>query len=445
MRFRDRGEAGRQLADEVAGLQLDAPVVLALPRGGVPVGAVVAARLRAPLDVFVTRKVGAPQHREFGIGAVAEGGTVVADQEALAALGLSAAGFERLADEERAELDRRVRRYRGDRPMVEVRGRDVVLVDDGLATGVTAEAALRALRLREPRSLVLAVPVGAPDTVQRLGAVADQVVCVHAPEQFAAVGLWYDIFDQTSDDEVLALLEGGREQAVTIPQDGGIAVPADLTIPSGAHGIVVFAHGSGSSRRSERNRRVAARLRASGLATLLLDLLTDDEELTDQRSAELRFDIPLLARRLEGAIGWVRREPRTGGLRVGLFGASTGAAAALVAAGRRPDDVAAVVSRGGRPDLAGASLRAVRAPTLLIVGGADAQVLELNRQAAAELDAEHRLAVIPGATHLFEEPGAIEQVADLAADWFEARLGRAAAADPVGKRTRWSALREQLS
>jgi putative phosphoribosyl transferase len=435
MRFRDRAEAGRNLADEVARLDLDEPVVLALPRGGVPVGAQVAARLRAPFDVFVTRKIGAPHQREFGIGAVAEGGTVVADHDALAALGLSAAGFERLAEEERAELDRRVRRYRGDRPMVEVAGRDVVLVDDGLATGVTAEAALRALRGRGPRSLVLAVPVGAPDTVRRLATVADEVVCVHAPAQFSAVGLWYDVFDQTSDEEVVALLEAPREQAVTIPQHGGIAVQADLTVPTACRGAVVFAHGSGSSRRSERNRRVANRLQSSGLATLLLDLLTDEEEVIDQRSAQLRFDIPLLAARLEGAIEWLRREPRTSELAVGAFGASTGAAAALVAAARRPDDVAAVVSRGGRPDLAGPLLGAVRAPTLLIVGGADAQVLALNREAAAALAAEHRLVVIPGATHLFEEPGAMEQVAELAAEWFEARLEQAAGPASLRKRS----------
>jgi dienelactone hydrolase len=193
--------------------------------------------------------------------------------------------------------------------------------------------------------------------------------------------------------------------------------------------VVLFAHGSGSSRRSPRNRAVARVLRSAGLATLLLDLLTSAEEAEDEFTGRLRFDVGLLARRLVGAVDWLGRTQGTAGLPIGCFGASTGAAAALAAAAERPEAVAAVVSRGGRPDLAGAALARVRAPTLLIVGGADQAVLALNRKALAQLAcAEKQLIVVPGAGHLFEEPGALEEVARLAADWFSRRLGRRAAA-----------------
>jgi dienelactone hydrolase len=203
---------------------------------------------------------------------------------------------------------------------------------------------------------------------------------------------------------------------------GAVELAADLAIPPDAAGVVLFAHGSGSGRHSPRNRFVASALQQAGLATLLLDLLTAEEEAADRDRAELSFDIALLAGRLEGAMDWLDDDPRTAPLPLGLFGASTGAAAALVAAAHRPEQVAAVVSRGGRPDLAGPSLGLVRAPTLLVVGGNDRIVLELNRSAAGELGAEHRLEVVPGASHLFEEPGTLEQVAARAADWFRSRL-----------------------
>jgi dienelactone hydrolase len=210
--------------------------------------------------------------------------------------------------------------------------------------------------------------------------------------------------------------------AVTVPA-GDAVLEGDLVLPENALGIVVFAHGSGSSRRSPRNRRVAATLDDAAIGTLLVDLLTREEEQRDRLTGVHRFDIDLLARRLIAAIDWVRTGP-TAPLPIGLFGASTGAAAALVAAAERAEEIHAVVSRGGRPDLAGSYLPRVRAPTLLIVGGADEVVLELNRRALELLRAEKRLVVVPGATHLFEEPGALEEVARLAADWFSQQLGR---------------------
>jgi dienelactone hydrolase len=211
-------------------------------------------------------------------------------------------------------------------------------------------------------------------------------------------------------------------RSVTIPADG-VQLAGDLTLPPGAPGVVVFAHGSGSGRFSPRNRAVASFLADAGLGTLLMDLLTEDEESVDLRTRHLRFDIGLLGRRVVASIDWLAAEPATRDLEVGCFGASTGAAAALLAAAERPERVGAVVSRGGRPDLAGDALPRVTAPTLLIVGGRDIEVLRLNQMAMAALGGEARLEVVPGASHLFEEPGALQRVAVLARDWFLGHLG----------------------
>jgi len=209
---------------------------------------------------------------------------------------------------------------------------------------------------------------------------------------------------------------------VRIPA-GTVALQGDLAVPDGSRGIVVFAHGSGSSRLSPRNRHVAAALREARLGTLLMDLLTVDEEAVDARTGHLRFDIDLLAGRLVAATDWLVSEPATAALAIGYFGASTGAGAALVAAAERPDVIRAIVSRGGRPDLAGAALGRVKAPTLLIVGGHDEPVIEMNRDAMARMRAPVQLEIVPGATHLFEEPGTLETVARLAREWFARHLG----------------------
>jgi dienelactone hydrolase len=219
----------------------------------------------------------------------------------------------------------------------------------------------------------------------------------------------------------------------TIVQAAGVALEGALELPREAGAIVVFAHGSGSSRFSPRNRLVSAFLNQGGLGTLLLDLLTAEESEIDERTGALRFDIELLGCRLVGALDWLAERPEVRGLPVGLFGASTGAAAALIAAAERPDQVAAVVSRGGRPDLAMEALPRVRAPTLLIVGGLDGPVIGMNQQAAAQLTVEHRLEIVPGATHLFEEPGKLEEVAHLARDWFQQHLGAAEREQPAAR------------
>jgi dienelactone hydrolase len=214
--------------------------------------------------------------------------------------------------------------------------------------------------------------------------------------------------------------------------EGDLGIPEDAEDAAGSRGVVLFAHGSGSSRFSSRNRFVAAQLRKAGLATLLIDLLTADEEAVDVHTAHLRFDIALLAERLVGATHWLTTSPKTAKLPVGYFGASTGGGAALVAAAELPDVVGAVVSRGGRPDLAGDALGWVSAPTLLIVGGHDRPVIEMNRHALERLAAtEKELVIVPGATHLFEEPGALEEVARLAVDWFARHLRH-----PTGARSR---------
>jgi putative phosphoribosyl transferase len=270
------------------------------------------------------------------------------------------------------------------------------------------------------------VPIASRDKLEDLGREVDHVVCVQPRETMFAVGEGYDDFEQTTDDEVVQLLErarardGGSERPVVIDFAGG-ALLGDLVVPRGARGIVLFAHGSGSSRKSARNRFVAEVLQRAGIATLLFDLLTEREELEDEMDAHLRFDIPLLTRRLSAATTWMRSQSSLRALHVGYFGASTGAAAALDAAATR-GDVAAVVSRGGRPDLA-LSLARVRTPTLLVVGGWDDEVIRLNQIAYDALRCKKKLEIVPGATHLFEEPGTLEAAAELARDWFVTYLG----------------------
>jgi len=391
----------------------------------------------------VSRKLGAPGHREYGIGAIALGGASVLDQDAVRALGITPSQLAEVEAEERTELERQRRRFRGDEPAPDLRDRTVIIVDDGLATGVSALAAVRATRAFGASRIILAIPVCAPETLVTLRSQVDDLVCVASPPNFHAVGLWYRDFTQTSDETVIQLRKQWQKRGGAVAEQPktdtagsptiGVAIPAvgvrldgDLTVPVRADGVVLFAHGSGSSRHSPRNRYVAAVLQEAGLATLLLDLLTPAEEAIDLQTGQLRFDIELLPARLVAAIDWLASDARTANLVVGCFGASTGGAAALAAAAVRTESVRAVVSRGGRPDLAGDALTRVRAPTLLIVGGSDTAVISLNEQALERLQPEKQLVIVPGATHMFEEPGAMEQVARLAACWFGSHLSHAA-------------------
>ncbi|MFD9875692.1 phosphoribosyltransferase family protein [[Kitasatospora] papulosa] len=421
MQFTDRTDAGRRLAVALRHLGRRDPVVLGLPRGGVPVAYEVAQDLGAPLDVIVVRKLGVPYHPELGFGAMGEGGVRVISEEIVRRTGVGEKDLVAVERAEAAELVRRAHAYREGRPRLPLEGRAVVVVDDGVATGATARAACQVVRAQGAAYVVLAVPVASPDAAARLREDADEVVCLSAPALFSAVGEWYRDFSQTSDEEVVALLARASADAVAAEEvevdAGGVPLSGDLMLPADAGAVVVFAHGSGSSRHSPRNRSVAAALNRAGLGTLLFDLLTPGEEVYRANV----FDIGLLAGRLADTTDWLRRRVP---LPVGSFGASTGAAAALRAAAAADSGVGAVVSRGGRPDLAGADLSGVRAPTLLVVGGDDTTVIDLNRQAQAALLCENRLEIVPGATHLFEEPGALERVADLARDWFTAHLLR---------------------
>ncbi|MFG3138774.1 phosphoribosyltransferase family protein [Streptomyces sp. NPDC048211] len=426
MLFTDRADAGQRLAAALRPLASSDPVVLGLPRGGVPVAFRVAEELGAALDVIVVRKLGVPYHPELGFGAIGEGGVRVISEDIVRRGGVSQADVAAVEGAEEAELLRRARAFRGDRPRIPLTGRTVIVVDDGIATGATALAACEVARAQGAARVVLAVPVAPPDAAERLRGEVDELVCLSTPHGFSAVGEWYRDFGQTPDGEVVSLLAraaGTDSTGTTVEvavEAGGVVLPGELGGPGDAGALVVFAHGSGSSRHSPRNRSVAAALNRAGLGTLLFDLLTPAEE-ADRANV---FDIATLAGRLVDTTAWVRRRAN---VPVGVFGASTGAAAALRAAAavgtERGAGIGAVVSRGGRPDLAGDCLGDVRAPTLLIVGGDDTHVLELNRQAQARLRCENRLDVIAGATHLFEEPGTLDEVAELAREWFTGHLG----------------------
>jgi putative phosphoribosyl transferase len=431
--FHDRADARRRLAQSLESFRGQDVVVLGLPRGGVPVAFEVAKALRAPLDLLAVRKLRVSFQPELAFGAIGEGGVRVLNDDLVKQIGLTDAEIAEVEAVQLAALHWQVDLYHRGRKRVPVAGRVALIVDDGFVTGATAKAACQAARAQGATRVVFAAPLGSPDAVDMLRSYADEVVCLETPAFYfyAAVGQGYHRFRETTDDEVIALLDAagdGSRDVVTSGVDadpplrdeevqvtaGLVSVAGHLTIPEQPTGIVVFAQGSGSSRHSPRNRYVAEVLNRAGLATLLFDLLTADEEINRANV----FDIGLLARRLVDVTGWLGGQTDTAALPVGYFGASTGAGAALVAATDPRVKIGAVVSRGGRPDLAGSSLSKVHVPTLLIVGGRDDVVLELNRRAQATIPGDCELTVVPGATHVFEEPGTLEQVAILARDWF---------------------------
>lgn len=431
----NRQEAGRQLARQLEAYanRKDA-IVLAVPRGGVPVAFEIAQALHLPLDIFLSRKLGVPGQEELAFGAIAAGDGRFLDQQVIRAAGISSQEIERVTQEVKEALQKRASLYRGNRSPLHLKDGTVILVDDGIATGASIYAAINAIQHMHVKKLIVAVPVGPASTCAWLRTQVDQLICIYEPEQFYAVGQFYRSFSQVSDKEVIDLLKKAEQlsphivSASAIQEGDEHEVSIDLrkarlegarNLPKDAKGIVLFAYGSGSSRHSPRNQYVAEVLQSHGIATLLFDLLTREEELVDRRSAEFRFDIGLLAERLIAVTRWVSQQQATRNLSIGYFGASTGAAAALVAAAQLPELITTVVSRGGRPELAGQALGMVRAAVLLIVGGNDDMVISLNRQAYTRLKcSDKRLVIIPGATHLFEEPGALEEVALVAADWF---------------------------
>lgn len=426
--FEDRADAGRQLGLRLDYLRGQDAVILGLPRGGVPVAFEVAAALGAPLDVIVVRKLGVPFEPELAMGAIGEDDASVLDHRVLSVTRVTREELRAVERRERASLDERVGRYRTRRKRMPLKGRTAVIVDDGIATGSTARVACSIARKLGAAKVILAVPVASAQVLSTLTE-ADEVVCLARPRNVTAIGYHYRDFSQTHDEEVLRLLDAAAER-LKHPLSGGagdsvldedvqidaegVRLEGHLYMPGPTYGVVLFAHGSGSGRSSPRNRIVAATLQRAGLGTLLLDLLSPGEELNRANV----FNMELLAHRLKAAKNWLRKRPEAASCSVGYFGASTGAGAALWAAAERGEPISAVVSRGGRPDLAGERLALVRAPTLLIVGSADHKVLDLNRQAQALLRCPNRLELVRGATHLFEEPGTLEEAAVLARDWF---------------------------
>jgi putative phosphoribosyl transferase len=456
-RFRDRAHAGELLARHLAKHAADPKlVVIGLARGGVPVARKVADALGAQPEVMVARKVGVPGIEEVALGAIAEGSDHIVSDDVAWFLGVPPRIVERLAARERTELERRVRLFRSGRPLPDMRKRTVVLVDDGLASGATLLAAARALRRSYPGKLVAAVPVAAKANLKRVRAEVDELVVAGVPARFETVSTWYEDFSPVTDDEVLSLLEQptrrvsesvreisariddvrgaldaglDREWTVDVPVDGGV-VSVDLGVPGpngdavAVRGLALLAHGGGSSRNSYRNRYIAGRLRLAGYATMRVDLLTRDEQLTDDTDQSLRFDVNAIASRLTAVFDWATRERVPGVIRTVLIGASTGAAAALMTAARRPGLISGVVARAGRVDLAEQSLAHVRAPVLMVVGTADPDTLWKNADAARQLRTRASLVRVRGAGHSFLEPGALGTATEEIVKWMDRRYGR---------------------
>jgi predicted phosphoribosyltransferase/dienelactone hydrolase len=387
----------------------------------------VAQELGAPLDVVLVRKLGVPFQPEVAMGALGEGGVCVLQRRTIRRAGVGEAQLAAVKRREQAELRRRAERYRAGRPPIPLTGRTVLIVDDGIATGATVHAACDVVRAQGAARVVVAVPVVASSALRALRAVADDVECLVSSMMFGSIGSWYQDFSQTSDDEVLACLAhtampspgdvDGTAPDEDVEVEAGTTVLAGrLRVPDAAQGAVVIAQGSSSARYSPRSCLVAGTLNRSGLGTLLLDLLTPGEELRETAVQ----DLDALAARLTAASQWLRARLATAG--IGWFGTGSGGAAVLSAAAAPDADIAAVVVCGGRPDLVGERLMAVRAPTLLVVGGRDRVGLDRHREAQRWLRCMNRLAVVPGADDPFDDPAALGSSAELVAEWLTTHM-----------------------
>jgi putative phosphoribosyl transferase len=425
--FRDRHHAGVALAAALAEYAAQEPLILAVGRGGIPVAAVVAEQLGAELDVMIVQKLGVPGHVHISAGAVSSRGSSRVNHQALSGFGISAAALDKALDNERLVLEQQEREIRGNHAPISVAGRLVIAVDDVVITGTTLHTAIAALRAAGARQVVLAVPVGVEGELARLSREVDALTCLAPRVQLDSLSQAYEHAAPVSvgyAQEAYACWEAKRSPTsrrtqraarseVPIPA-GNQKLAGTLTAPEQARGVVAFLHGSGSNRFSPRNRYVAEALERAGFATLLFDLLTAEEQATDAETHELGTNVELLGSRATAMLDWVSKEPALQGLKLALFGASTGAAAALLAVAERPGHVRCVIARGGRPDLAEAALERITTPVLLLVGSEDHAVLELNREAARRLGGPHWVTIVPGATHLFAEPGALQAASDLA-------------------------------
>lgn len=420
MIFQNRRNAGQLLGQRLHNYKKENCIILALPRGGVPVAAEIATVLSASLDVLVVRKIGAPFQSELAVGAICEEAEPIWNSALLYQMGLEPDDLAGTVNLEREKVIRQIKLFRESRGFPSVAKKTVVLVDDGLATGATMFAAVKYLKKKGAAKIVVAVPVAAKSSSLQLRNKVDEVVVLEEREDLGSVGQWYEDFSQVADDEVVTLLKQSVDSSkkvireIEIPIDT-VKLRGDLTTFSSMKALIIFVHGSGSSRKSPRNQQVASYLNQRGFGTFLFDLLTD-QEAQDRKNV---FNIDFLSRRLVLATTWLRRQSDLNTLRFGFFGASTGAGAAMKAASMlsEKDLVYAIVSRGGRPDLAGSALKLVKAPTLLLVGGQDFGVVELNQQ-AQQMIVNCKLVIVPGATHLFEEPGALDEVSNKAAEWF---------------------------
>lgn len=424
--FGDRLGAGLQLGLAVRREEFPDPVVLGLPRGGVPVAAAVAQVVGAPLDVIVVRKLGVPDQPELAMGAIGEDGAIVMNDDIVRLARVGAAAVAAEERTERAVLDARLSRIRCVRSRESLVGRTAVLVDDGIATGATMRAAVRVARAHGALRVAVAAPVAPPEAVEEFRSLADHVVVLEQPADFRAVGNWYHDFRAVGDDDVLRLMRRAAQSpahtSVSIDPGtgrGADCLLGDLTVPVDPTGVVVFAHGSGSNRHSPRNSAVARMFERGGFATLLLDLETEAEVRAGDDTA-----LEVLATRVVRAVEWLAVTPPTVGLPVGLMGASTGAAVAARAAVGASGRVVALVSRGGRIDLASDVLAELVAPTLCIVGSADDVVLDLNRRALRSMRCINDLVVIDGASHLFAEAGTLDAAAVAAFEWFQSEFAR---------------------
>ena len=418
--FKNRIEAGNILADKLLSFQNLDPVVLALPRGAVPMAYEIAKKLHAPLDVVLVKKIGAPGHEEFAIGAIAEDEKPILNHQIISMYKFDPVEIENVVYKRISEIRARAKMYREKYPAVALKGRSVIVVDDGLATGATMSAAITWLRSQEVDKIIVAVPVSSWEAAEDIRSRVDEFISLIVPDNMMAVGRWYKEFSQVSDEEVLECLqkqkgnESDTDNKTVWIEDGAARLQGVLSIPAQAKGLVLFAHGGGSSHKSPRNLYVAKALNEAGFGTLLFDLLTVNESLNRKNV----FDIDLMASRLLVATDWAKKVNPD--LPIGYFGSSTGAAAALKAAQDRLD-IFSIISRGGRPDLALDSLPQVYAPTLLLVGQEDHPVIPLNELAKKHLK-NSEMILIPHAGHLFEEAGTLEQVVEYAVSWLSSCL-----------------------
>jgi putative phosphoribosyl transferase len=457
--IQNRSSAARDLARALLKYRKQPNVVvLAVACGGVPVAAGIARELHAPLDLMLVHKLGTPAHGEVAMGAVASGGVRLVNRQIVRALEVSPQELECMAARVGTELEQCLAGFRGTRGLPALEDRCVILVDDGVSTGSTMQAAIAALRARAPARIVAAVPVGPVEAISQLRREADEVVCLATPTPFGSIGRWYEEFPEVSAEEVRRLLaerwdeEERRASAGCVrprqvyPEpiaqtptarvrsassvrlhSGTGLLEGTLVVPDPVQGLIVVVKGSAADPFNSRACAFAELLEEHGYATLQFNFLGTDEERADPVRDEVRSDVAQIAERLGRVLDWVAHEPHVQELPVGIFATSVGVAAALRLTAERPAAAAAIVSLSGRPELAGAFITKVTAPVLYLLGGHDERALALNVEAAVRMRTPHRVEVVPGAGALFDEPGKLAQAATHAAAWFERHLVQSAA------------------